>query len=113
MGSQDPDYEKYDHAQAIRQQIKHVNHLISSVDTEDRESYNRYFSKAFMGVATLQAMLDPFTEKEWDHDLKEVNPKNQKKGEGLGLIIDTFTEMMNFMHQENLFYATRTGRRDV
>lgn len=107
--------EKYDHSQAIRQQIKHVNHLISSADTEDEQSFSQYFSKAFMGIASLQAMLDPFKDEdeEWSQSLKDYDPLPKTRGENLGFIVKALTEIMNFLHEKNLFYAYKAGRRET
>jgi hypothetical protein len=107
----DDDYEKYNHAEAIRQQIRKVNNLIAEMDTEDQQSFEQYFSKCFMGLASLEAMISPFREEDYESNLEEQNPLSMSRGDQLQFIYETQKEMMDFLHQENLFYAQRTGRR--
>ena len=111
--SQDREYEKYDHAEAIRQQIRHVNNLITEMDAEDGQAFKNYFSKCFMGLASLEAMLSPFREDDYQSKLDESNPLSMSRGQQLKFIYETQKEMMEFLHSQNLFYATRHGRTEV
>lgn len=104
---------KYDHAEAIRQQIKHTNHLISGIDVEDNQSFGKYFSKCFMAISSLEAMIAPFG---YESNLKDENPQKKRKGERLSLLRDTMEEIYGFLHDAGLFYASyseeRLGSRD-
>ena len=109
----DKEYQKYDHSEAIRQQIRHVNNLITEMDTEDGQAFKNYFSKCFMGLASLEAMLAPFREEEYESNLDKANPLSMNRGQQLKFIYETQKEMMEFLHSQNLFYARRTGRTQV
>lgn len=109
----DKDYEKYDHSEAIRQQIRHVNNLITEMDSEDSQGFKNYFSKCFMGLASLEAMLAPFRPENYESKLDEANPLSMSRGQQLKFIYETQKEMMEFLHEQNLFYAQRTGRRET
>jgi len=109
----DDQYETYDHSEAIRQQIRHVNNLITEMDTEDQQSFNEYFSKCFMGLASLEAMIAPFRDEDHTSDLEDAEPLSMSRGDQLKFIYETQKEMMEFLHSENLFYAQRTGRRET
>lgn len=104
---------KYDHAEAIRQQIKHSNQLISGIDVEDNQSFGKYFSKCFMSISSLEAMIAPFG---YDSKLDEKNPLKMAKGERLKLLRDTMEEIYQFLHDAGLFYASYSeeelGTRD-
>jgi len=93
---------KYDHAEAIRQQIKHSNHVLSGIDTEDKQSFGKYFSKAFMSISSLEAMIAPFGYKS---NLKEKDPVKMKPGERLSLLRETMENIYVFLHDHDLFYA--------
>lgn len=104
---------KYDHAEAIRQQIKHTNKLISGIDVEDNQSFEKYFSKCFMAVSSLEAMIAPFG---YGSNLKDTNPRKMRAGERLGLLRDSMEDIYEFLHEHDLFYASYSseelGSRD-
>jgi len=93
---------KYDHAEAIRQQIKHSNQVLSGIDTEDKQSFGKYYSKAFMSISSLEAMIAPFG---YDSNLKGENPGKMKPGERLSLLRETMEKIYSFLHDHDLFYA--------
>jgi len=97
---------KYDHAEAIRQQIKHTNKLISKIDVEDTQSFDKYFSKCFMAISSLEAMIAPFG---YDSNLKDTNPKKMRTGQRLGLLRDSMEDIYRFLHEADLFYAAYTS----
>jgi len=104
---------KYYHAEAIRQHIKHTNHLISGIDVEYNQSFGKYFSKCFMAISSLEAMIAPFGYKS---NLEGKNPHKMKPGERLSLLRDSMEEIYSFLHDAELFYASYSseelGSRD-
>lgn len=94
---------KYDHAEAIRQQIKHSNELISAVDTEDEESFTKYFSKCFMSISSLEAMIAPFG---YESNLKGKNPQKMSLSKRLTLLRNTMEGIYQFLFEKDLFYAS-------
>lgn len=99
---------KYDHAEAIRQQIKHSNKILSGIDTEDQQSFGKYYSKAFMSISSLEAMIAPFG---YESKLKGENPGKMKPGERLSLLRNTMEKIYGFLHDHNLFYASYSSEK--
>lgn len=104
---------KYDHAEAIRQQIKHSNKLISGINTEDEQSFQDYFNQCFMSISSLEGMIAPFG---YESNLKGKNPQAMTPGERLNLLRKSMEEIYQFLHDAGLFYASyseeRLGSRD-
>lgn len=109
-------FKKYDHSEAIKSQIKHCNHLISGIETEEEQDFRTYFSKCFMALSNLEAMIKPFNneieeeDNKYESNLDDVNPMKKSKGDLLKMLNKTMTEIFEFLYNQNLFYAQRTGR---
>lgn len=97
---------KYDHAEAIRQQIKHTNQIISQIDTEDKQSFQQYFNKSFMAVSSLEAMITPFG---YESKLVGQNPQRMKVSQQLDLLRSSMVNIYEFLFEHDLFYADYTA----
>lgn len=118
MASKDgQQYKKYSHERAIRQQIRYVNDKIGEADVEDAQSFDRYFNKVLMALASLDAMAEPFKHDEYDDSigeaLEKATPRKMNRFEKLAFIHESLKELMDLFDSENLFYETKTGRTSV
>lgn len=66
-----------------------------------------------MGLASLDALIDPFREDGEDPILENVNPMKKSRAEKLQFITESMREMMNFLDDEGIFYSRRKGRRET
>lgn len=111
------EYKKYNHAEALRQQIKFVNDKIGEADTEDPQSFEQYFNKVLMALSSLDAMSEPFKDDDYSDRIEEAleqgKPANMNKLEKLNFIHRSLTDLMELYYRENLFYDERHGRRNV
>lgn len=107
------DYKKYDHARAIRQQIRYVNDKVGEADMEDAQAFQNYFNKVFMAIGSLDAMLNPFKDDNYDDKLSDFNPVSASTGEKLQFVRDALTEIYDLLDRQQIFYQTTTGRESV
>lgn len=118
MASKDgQQYKKYSHERAIRQQIRYVNDKIGEADAEDAQSFDRYFNKVLMALASLDAMAEPFKGDDYENSigeaLEDATPRTMNRFEKLAFIHESLKELMDLFDSENLFYETKTGRTSV
>lgn len=117
--NQDNKHHKYNHSRSIRQQIRHVNDKIGEADIEDTQSFEQYFNKVLMALASLEATAQPFISQDKEYDnivqnaLENGKPAQMNKVEKLAFIREAEGELMNLFHRQNLFYTERTGRKNV
>jgi len=104
------DYKKYDHARAIRQQIRYVNDKVGEADMEDTQAFQNYFNKVFMAIGSLDAMLNPFKDEEYEDKLSDINPVSASTSEKLQFVRNALTEIYDLLDRQQIFYETRTGR---
>lgn len=107
------DYKKYNHAKAIRQQIRHVNDKIGEADMEDAESFNNYFYKVYMSLAALDAVIEPFKDDDYTEKLTEEDPISKDTSGRLQFVHATMKEIMNLLDRQNIFYESNRGRDTV
>lgn len=110
-------YKQYSHEKAIRQQIRYVNDKIGEADVDDAQSFDRYFNKVLMALASLDAIAEPFKDEDDENSignaLENATPRNMNRFEKLQFIHESLKELMELFDEENLFYETKTGRTQV
>lgn len=115
MGDNDSssNYEKYDHSQVISSQLNRINKLISEgLQNSDFDSFDLYFHQVVMSLMSLDAVLEPFKDDEYDDPVDDFDdPMNTT--ERLTFVRDALREITKLLHREDLFYVQRTGRRQV
>lgn len=98
---------KYDHSEAIGKHVTELNHLVTTgMQSEEVTDFSNYFNQVIMGMVSLDAMLDPFKDDDWDDIFEDFNPRSMTMAEKMSFVKNSLRDYYNLMNDKGLFYVT-------
>lgn len=107
MSKEEKKYKKYDHSASISRQIDRINSLISTgLQDMEKQSWDQYYNSVIMSLMTLDGMLEPFKDEEFEEQFNNFNPKRMKRGQQLSFVHEAWKNYTNLLHRQGLFYVS-------
>jgi len=107
MSDQDNKFKKYDHSASISRQIDRINSLISTgLQDMEKQNWDQYYNSVIMSLMTLDGMLEPFKDDEFEEQFNNFNPQRMKKGQQLSFVHEAWKNYTNLLHRQGLFYVS-------
>lgn len=108
MANQNKKYRKYDHSKVIGEHVKNLSKQVSDLDDTENKEWSKYFNGVVMGIAYLDAMLDPFKDDNFNEVFTEGQNFGNSKSQQIKFVHNSLTKYFNLMYRRKLFYASHT-----
>jgi hypothetical protein len=103
---------KYDHSKALGKHVTELNQLITQgLQSDEVSDFSNYFNQVIMGMVSLDAMLDPFKDDEWDEIFQDFNPNTMSMAQKMSFVKNSLRKYYNLMNDKGLFYVTYSSDR--
>jgi len=100
-------YKKYDHSASISRQIDRINQQMSTgLQDVDKAEWSNYYNSVIMSLMTLDGMLEPFKDDEFDELFDDFAPAGWSRGKQLSFVHQAWKQYTNLLHRQGLFYVS-------
>lgn len=107
MSKEEKKYKKYDHSASISRQIDRINQQMSTgLQDVDTVEWDNYYNSVIMSLMTLDGMLEPFKDDDFNELFDNFKPAALSRGEQLSFVHEAWKQYTNLLHRQGLFYVS-------